>query len=330
MISNANDPLISVVVPVYNTSQYLEGCLNSIIRQTYHNLEIVLVDDGSTDSSGEICDSFARMDPRFCVYHKRNGGLSDSRNYGIAKSHGEYIVFVDSDDIVDADLVEYLYELLLKYHTDLSICQHKVHFASGKVIDYGSGKQDEKISQKECFRRFLYDNGIDTSAWGKLYRKSLFDDIQYPCGQIFEDLATTYKLINRCDFVAVGNLSKYNYMLHGNSIVNGSFSTQKLTYSKIADAVIVDIVKKYPDLKKAGIARRVRARFTALNMIIESKTKDYHAEEQKMCRFIKKYSKVVLKDAEVSRQEKVAIILVNINYSLYKTARMILRKGAIQ
>ena len=120
---------ISVVVPVYNVEQYLEKCVNSIINQTYKNLEIILVDDGATDKSGKLCDELAKLDNRIMAYHKKNGGLSDARNYGVERATGDYIGFVDGDDYIDAEMYEKLYEAIKKENVDVAECNLKIIYS---------------------------------------------------------------------------------------------------------------------------------------------------------------------------------------------------------
>ena len=194
--------LISVILPIYNVSDYLDRCMKSIINQTYKNIEIIMVDDGSTDNSALKCDEYKKKDDRVVVFHKENGGLSDARNYGIKRASGDYITCVDSDDFVDLDYIEYLYSLITKYNVKMSICQHRVLYSNGKVKEFGkSGK--EVLSSKKCLERMLYHDVIDTSAWAKLYDRSLFSDVEYPKGKLFEDIGTTYKLMLQCNEIAV-------------------------------------------------------------------------------------------------------------------------------
>ena len=129
--------LISVILPIYNVSDYLDRCMKSVINQTYKNIEIIMVDDGSTDDSALKCDEYKEKDDRIVVFHKENGGLSDARNYGIKRASGDYITCVDSDDFVDLDYIEYLYSLITKYNVKMSICQHRVLYSNGKVKEFG-------------------------------------------------------------------------------------------------------------------------------------------------------------------------------------------------
>lgn len=307
--------LISVVLPVYNVSDYLDKCILSVLEQTYSNLEIILIDDGSTDDSGSKCDYYLSVDSRVKVFHKKNGGLSDARNFGISKATGKYITCIDSDDYVDTDYIEYLYRLVISSETKMSICQHRVLVNDKLYVDYGK-KGDEILLTKDCIERMLYHDVIDTSAWGKLYLSSLFDEVQYPKGKIFEDIATTYRLMLQCDKVAVGYESKYNYIMRNNSIVNGAFKVSKLDLLEMTDKMAFDVKKTYPELKNAVIRRQVYARFSTLNQLLNYKEQKLY--NKTIIDFIKKHSWSVLFNAKAPIRDKVAIILLLINYKLYR------------
>ena len=163
--------LVSVIVPVYNIEQYLNICMDSILAQSYHSLQIVLVDDGSTDNSGVICDEYAAKDPRVTVIHKENGGLSDARNAGIEIVKGEYVTFVDSDDMLNPRTIEYLIDLITEYNGDISVCQSMV--VQENDFDYSqfTNNSDEIIQLSDnlsIMHHLLSNKYLDVTAWGKL------------------------------------------------------------------------------------------------------------------------------------------------------------------
>lgn len=309
------ESLISIIVPVYKVEAYIHRCLKSIISQTYRNLEIILVDDGTPDNSGCICEEYAEKDNRISVYHKENGGLSDARNYGIRKSKGEFITCIDSDDYVDKDYISYLNELVHKYGTKMAICQHRTFYDNGSVVDHG-GHGDDILETELCLKRMLYHDVIDTSAWGKLYHRDLFLTVEYPKGKIFEDIGTTYKLISQCKEVAVGYESKYNYIFHNNSLVNGSFNKKKLDMLEMTDVMAEEVLVNYPNLKKAVLRRQVYARFSTLNQMLNED--NYNEERQEIIKFIKISTRSILKDKDAPKRDKLALILLNVNYNLYR------------
>lgn len=219
---NENNPLISVIVPVYKVEQYLERCVCSIISQTYQNLEIILVDDGSPDKCGEICEIFAQNDSRIRVYHKQNGGLSDARNFGVEYSHGEYIVFVDSDDYIAPNYIEYLLVLLKKYNADISCCCMAETHAD--TADYRTNDEipNEQIFTgiEVCRRSFMYLHTFLVLACGKLYSSDIVKKYTFPVGKIHEDAATTCKFFYEANRVIVGNKRLYAYYQNPKSIMH--------------------------------------------------------------------------------------------------------------
>lgn len=316
--------LISIILPVYNTEEHIHLCINSILNQTLKNFEVIMIDDGSTDNSPAICDYYQDKDSRFFAYHKKNGGLSTARNYGIEKATGTFITFIDSDDYIDHDYLEYLYMLVTKYNTSMSLCQHRVHYMNGSVKDYGTCG-DEMLSAEKCIERMLYHDVIDTSAWAKLYEKKLFDSIRYPEGKIFEDIATTYKLMARCEKISVGYESKYNYVFHENSIVNSKFTPKKLDLLEMTDIMAKDVREKYPRLEKAVLRRRVYARFSTLNQMLG--VKNMSAEKKEIIKFIRENSRSILKNKKVPMRDKFAVILLMINFKLYKFFWLLYKKN---
>lgn len=323
------EPLISVILPIYNVEKYLPKCMESLLAQTYYNLELVMVDDESGELCATLCDEYASRDKRIKVYHKKNGGLSDARNYGISHSSGEYITCIDPDDYVDKDYVEYLYTLLKKYQCLMSICQHRVRYDNGTVRDYGA-KGDEVISTEKCLERMLYHDVIDTSAWAKLYHRSLFQDVSYPVGKLFEDIGTTYRLMVQCNKIAVGYESKYNYIFHENSIVNSDFSPNKLDLIEMTDKMAQDVLRIYPKLESATKRRQVYARFSTLNQMLD--TTNYDAEKKEIISYIKENKSNVLKNPRTPKRDKVALLLISCGYRYYRFfwkeyRKVIMKKG---
>lgn len=219
---NENMPLISVIVPVYKVEPYLARCIRSITSQTCKNLEILLVDDGSPDKCGEICEAFAQNDSRIRVYHKENGGLSDARNFGVERASGEYIAFIDSDDYVAPNYIEYLLNLLNKYNADIACCCMTETYED--TADYRTNDEipNEKLltGKEACRELFGALYMVLVTAWGKLYRSDIVKKYPFPVGKIHEDEATTCKYYYEADRVAVGNKCLYAYYQNPTSIMN--------------------------------------------------------------------------------------------------------------
>jgi glycosyltransferase involved in cell wall biosynthesis len=312
---NCNNPLVTVIVPVYKVEPYLRRCLDSIVNQTYRNLEIILIDDGSPDNCGVICDEYAEIDKRIKVIHKKNGGLSSARNVGLDVFKGEYVSFVDSDDVVSLDMIEYLYDLLSDNNAEISVCLHEIVRDNHRWISF-KNVNNQTVTPKECIKKLLYNDGVDTSAWAKLYKASLFNNVRYPQGKLFEDIATTYKLFFNANRIALGNEAKYSYILRNSSIVGSSFNEKKLDLLEMTDEMGRNVLNVYPDLSKAVLRRRVYARFSTLNQL--ARCVDRKKEKNCIIKFIKDNTREILLNNEVCLKDKVASILLNVNYNLYK------------
>ncbi len=309
-------PLISVVVPVYNVEKYIHKCVDSIINQTYKNLEIILVDDGSPDNCPKICDEFAKNDKRIKVIHKQNGGLSDARNVGIEVAKGKYITFIDSDDYIETNYVELLYNTINDDKSDISIGSHKVIYDSGKIIDKSTSERTI-LNPKEVLKRILYDDGIDLSAWGKLYKLNLFKDIKYPVGRLFEDSATTYLLIDKANKISINSCVIYNYIIRNNSITNSSFNLKKLDLITSTREMNDYILNKYPKLGKACKRRLMWAYLSTFSQLAMC-DKRYREEERKLLKYIRKNGFLILIDRKAQMRDKIGIISAMFGIKFYK------------
>ena len=306
-------PLISVILPIYNKQAYLPRCMDSLLKQSYQNLELILVDDGSCNECAQLCDRYDAADSRVKVCHKKNGGISDARNYGLRQATGEYICYVDPDDDVDMDYIAYLYELIQKYRTPMSICQHRVIFENGRTKDYGADG-DELQDGKTCVDRMLYHDVIDTSVWGKLYRRELFEGITFPLGKQFEDMGTVYKLMLKSGQIAVGYASKYSYYMRGDSITNCNFNPHKMDLLEMTDQMAEEVAAAYPDLADAALRRQVYARFSTLNQLLYTNEEQLKAEQ---VQFIQKHRMQVLKQKRAPRRDKAAILALSFGLKNY-------------
>ncbi|NBJ97536.1 glycosyltransferase [bacterium 1xD8-48] len=238
--------LISVIVPVYNIEKYIERCIESITSQTYSNLEIILVDDGSADDSGRICDRYKIKDPRINVIHKCNGGLSTARNAGIARAKGDYIGFVDGDDYISQDMYEKLL-WYMKEDVDITCCGRTYILPRRKRREYCLGRI-EKFSKTEAIEEILLSRKICISACTKLFRRNLFDDLRFPTGRICEDIPTVYNLIKRArNLIHIGE-AKYFYYYRENSISHKEFYPQRTDYIVFMKYIYKDVKKNYPQL----------------------------------------------------------------------------------
>lgn len=227
-----NNPLISVIVPIYNVECYLKTCIDSIVNQTYSNLEIILVDDGSPDKSPEICDEYAKNDSRVKVIHQENGGLAHARNVGIAKSSGEYLTFIDSDDYVSNDYVESLYKGIAELGADISLASFYPFTKENELAISYSELSFTEVTREECFKRYgaiKADLSMPfISACNKLYKRDLFSSIRFPIGKLYEDAFSTYKLLDNAKKIVFTSTYLYFYRLNPQSILGQSFKEKHL------------------------------------------------------------------------------------------------------
>ncbi len=211
--------LVSVVVPVYNVEPYLDRCINSIVNQTYKNLEIILVDDGSPDKCPEICDEWAKNDERIKVIHQKNSGLSGARNKGIESSIGKYICFVDSDDYVNENFVSCLYSSITENKSDISICGYKEKYPNSET-DFSYENGEGIISKEDLFRSILSNEQMGNFFANKMFIRELFDSIRFPVGKFYEDIYTFYKVAYLAEKIYVINNILYTYIRRQNSTTN--------------------------------------------------------------------------------------------------------------
>ena len=254
------DILVSVIVPVYNVEQYLPRCVDSILSQTYKNLELILVDDGATDSSGTICDEYAAKDSRVRVIHKENGGLSSARNAGIDIASGEYLEFVDSDDWIEPDTVESMLGMAVASNVELVAGgRYDVKARTGEKKKGLCPPRTEVISGEEMVSRMFRWDNCDSAAPDKLFHRRLFAQIRFPYGKVCEDVPIMYKIV--LDAGRVGLLSKpiYNYFHRPGSITFSSISEKNFHFSEHTAVIYPDILKNHPQLKQEARYLRVRS-----------------------------------------------------------------------
>lgn len=240
-MSIIDNRMVSVIIPAYNVEQYVERCVYSVTKQTYRNLEIILVDDGSTDCTGIICDKLAKKDNRISVIHKTNGGLSDARNAGIDVSRGEYISFVDSDDYIASDMLEHMMNAMCE--TDISMVVVGFWKQSGDAREYCGPNTERVVSSEEALKDIYIGHEIYPASWNKLYRRALFNNNRFAVGMINEDSEIITKLLMECNRVALVSKPLYIYMIREGSITQSSFSSKDYNGIK-AYRTAVDVCKK--------------------------------------------------------------------------------------
>lgn len=244
---------ISVIVPIYNVEAYLERCIESIVNQTYRDLEIILVDDGSPDNCGVICDEWEKRDSRIKVMHKKNGGLSDARNKGMKIATGDYITYVDSDDWIDLSMYENMMNVLIKEKSDIVACGFR---KVTEIETYEIDKSDPSFlhfSNKDALKALITEEGLQQVVWNKIYRRSLVENIFFEKGKYNEDEFWSYQIIGRANKVTIIKNVYYNYFQREHSIINETYSLKRLDGLEGKESRQKYIDSFYPEL--SAIAR---------------------------------------------------------------------------
>ena len=319
----SNYSLISVVIPVYKVEKYLDKCLESVINQTYEKLEIILVDDGSPDNCPKMCDEWAKKDKRIRVIHKKNGGLSDARNKGIDIATGEYITFIDSDDYVELNYVEFLYNLVKDNNAEISMGKQYVRY-SDKTLNTGTNEL-YVLNSHDTLDKILYSEDFDVSAWAKLYKLELFKNIRYPKGRLFEDSATTYKLIDNANTIVLKSEPIYNYIMRNDSITNETFNEKKFDLIKSTEEMCTYISNKYKDLESGCKRRLMYAYLSTLTQLIKCKkiNKKY---KNRIMNYIKENRKEILKDKRIPKRDRLALYVTYLGINGFSTCWKIYEK----
>jgi glycosyltransferase involved in cell wall biosynthesis len=267
---------VSVLVPVYNVEKFLPNCIECILRQTFANFELILIDDGSLDNSGVICDQYAKLDDRIKVIHQNNFGQAVARNVGIENAKGDYLAFIDSDDFVQPHYLEVLVDACEKNYADVSVCGF-IRCLPNDLFGFVKEKLPTKASEvllDDKMKVFLTTQKIRTAPWGKLCRKSLFDTLRYPVGKYNEDEFITYLVIHFANKVVVTDYDGYVYRYNNNSVMNTAFSLKKMNAVEGCYERMLFIEKNYPKLKKYGCRAVVYACNQVLLSMGKAKTRN--------------------------------------------------------
>lgn len=273
-INLKNKELVSVVVPVYNIEDYVENCIKSILKQTYNKMEILLIDDGSTDRSGEICDRFQRSDKRIKVFHHVNAGLSEARNLGIRMARGEFIVLIDGDDFVDEKYVELMHSEMIRTRADVVVCGYDNERPAKQILS----------GEDATIKLLTLQGNLDVVAWNKMYRKKLFEDydIWYPKGLKHEDAMTTYKLFSKAKKVAYLDVSLYHYVVRSSSIMGQAKVIDQLNMRERAARESVEYLKGTGKMERAAKIAVLTAKFAYIDAVIARKIQwKYYGEKRR-------------------------------------------------
>ena len=302
------EPLISVIVPAYNAEAFLDQCLESIVAQTYRHLEILVVDDGSTDSTGAICDRWAQRDDRFRVIHQPNGGHSVARNVALDAMTGELVAMVDSDDVLHPEFTATLLDVMQQTGADIAV---------GGYIPFQSATPDfpdavetspiKRYTRQESILAVLYQRGLTHSPWGRLFKASLFDTVRFPPGIIYEDLAVIYPLLSRCTLVASVGCQLYGYRWHEGNSMN-VFSPRRTAVLDVCEQLERQMQNEAPQFLGAARSRLLSAYFNILLLSRQNQAGEYRQLQDRCWQGIKRLRRQCLTDPMVRCKNKIGIL----------------------
>lgn len=276
------DAIISIVIPVYNVEKYLDRCLESVTNQTYKNLEIILVDDGSLDFSLTICKSWEKKDNRIKVFHKENGGLSDARNYGVTKANGEYIFFIDSDDCMSKDTIETLYKAIIDNDAEIACCDYAI-FSNDKPCFTSGGECLVANGGAEACNTMMSKTFMIT-AWANLIKKEIVVSNPYPVGRFQEDEATTYKYYYQSKKTVVFDRKLYGYFRNEKGIMKSPENYKKNVMDMLTS--LKEQLDFYTNANEENLKQRIYTRYT--RCYFEAYYKGYLNVEKKEAKLIAK------------------------------------------
>ena len=315
-----HNPLISIIVPIYNVETYIKKCVDSILSQTYKNLEVILVDDGSPDNCGNICDEYSLNDNRVKTIHKKNGGLSSARNAGLDVAIGEYIGFVDSDDWIESDMYESLYKIITERKADISVCGRYI-VEEGRITTISDTEEVYVFTKQEALSQLVLDehDGIKNFAWDKLYKKELFENIRYPEGKYYEDIFTTYKLFSMSNLIAEIKSPKYYYLLREGSICGSNTPSKRYDYYKANMECLEYIKKSHPELASICERQLFNRLHFCLNdiLVLDYKKNEFTNEIKEILNKLKENATYLKENKEMGLKQKASLTFIYKHPKLY-------------
>lgn len=303
--------LVSIIIPVYNSELYLERCLDSVLTQTYDNIEVILVNDGSTDESPSICDEYAQRDKRIIVIHQSNQGQADARNTGIMSSHGNYISFIDSDDFVEPEYIEYLWELLNESGASIAICGNTFYFENDRNPIPKSETIRHYLTGEQALKEMLYQKHFDAAPWGKLVEAQIVKSNLFPSGRIFEDFVVIPRWLLCAQKVVYGNAQKLNYFVRSNNTMNKRFTIQRLDLLWATKQVFELVAGEYPELIRAMKVRRFSNYCQAL-ITLPTKELTLRIVEKEITDTLRSDALLVITDQNSRFKNKMAAIIITL------------------
>ena len=321
---NEKKPLISIIVPIYNVEKYLEKCIDSILCQTYTNFELILVDDGSPDSCGKICDTYKEKDSRIIVIHKENGGLSSARNAGLDIAKGEYIGFVDSDDYVEPFMYAELLNAVLKDKCKLAVCNINYVFEDGKVITKVKNASNKIFKFEDAILEMNTYRLFDMGAWSKLYHRSLFDEIRFPERKLSEDFYIMYKIFDKAQKVTYVAKSCYNYLQRKNSITKNKKINHDFASAAYEQMIYLD--EKYPELEVVAHTSYASSILTVYDFYLKNRVECSRETKKQFIGIVKENMSFIKKAGYLSKAKRIQFRLFIVCPRIYNLVFVFYRK----
>ena len=306
---------VSVIVPAYNVENYLRKCMESLLNQTYRNIEILLIDDGSTDNTGAIADEYCIYDVVH-VYHKKNGGLSDARNYGLDKITGDYVTFVDSDDYVYEKYIEYMLDLVQGEKNQIVVIPSQNYNDADEVsLDFDI--RTEFVSTEHAVKKMLLRNGITHTACGKLYKADLWKNIRFPYAELYEDYHTIFDVFNKAENVAIGYSKMYFYYQRADSIMHLKCDERTNSIVEATRKVTPRIISYWPEAETEAKDLQAALCLKCLQRIYRNGINTFLDVQRQIKGIVKANLGIILKAKNVSKKDKVKALMVYLPPRLY-------------
>ena len=321
-------PKVSIVVPVYNVEKYLDKCIQSLIGQTLKEIEIILVDDGSTDKSGKMCDEWAQKDSRIRVVHKQNGGLSDARNVGVSVASANYVGFVDSDDYVEPTMFGLLYRNARDDNAEISICGVYSCYANQTIVPEDRGHF--VLSAEEAIRDMLSGNRVRVWVPVKLYLRSILLAVPFPRGRVYEDAFVSVELFLKAKTVSLDLSPQYYYCHHGGTITSESFSKKSMDIVDAYEHCYQVVRENHLNADEEARFRLYWSRFVVLDKMLLDTRKIEFPEQKEVIKYLRGNCKAIFQCRYIGKGRKLAMAALMLNVGFYKQfARMNAKRYAI-
>lgn len=300
-------PEISVIVPAYNVEKYIEKCIDSLLQQTFEDFEIILIDDGSTDDTPEICDRLALKDSRIKVFHKDNGGIANTRNYGVERVTGQYIAFVDSDDYVSVDYLNDMYTALKEYDCDIAMLPAQTLSENSIPKEEKDSTSIEKMSAADATNMMLLRDRVTHACWGKLYHRELWNGISFLPVKIGEDYAVYYVFAQAKSVVYISK-EDYYYIQHEKSLMHQKCSKKTLSVLKVSKDVTKYLISRFPECRIEALELQSAVCLKNMQAILNTGYDQFPEYQNYILKTVRKNAKILLFSPKVPVKDKIKMV----------------------